>query len=68
MFGFSRLAANLHSGINLAYNKEEMNEKILNGPFSRPCCLLYRNLDNLGFNVGDHGVQTCLSAVVRSRE
>ena len=36
IFGFS-LAENLYFWINLAYNKGELNEEILNGRFSRPC-------------------------------
>ena len=32
----SPLAENLHFFINLAHNKEELNEKILNGWFLRP--------------------------------
>ena len=33
----SHLAENLYFWINLAYNKGELNEEILNGRFSRPC-------------------------------
>ena len=42
----SYLAENLYFWINLAYNKQELNEKILNGRFSRPCCLPYRNVEH----------------------
>ena len=37
IFLSSRLAKNLYFWINLGYNKGELNEKILNGWFSRPC-------------------------------
>ena len=33
----SYLAENLYFWINLAYNEEELNEKILNRQFPRPC-------------------------------
>ena len=33
----SPLAENLYFWINLAHNKGELNEKILNGRFSRSC-------------------------------
>ena len=33
----SHLAENLYPWINLAYNKGELNEEILNGRFSRLC-------------------------------
>ena len=33
----SQWAENLYFWINLAYNKGELNEEILNGRFSRPC-------------------------------
>ena len=42
----SQLAENLYFWINLAYNIEELNEKILNGRFSRPCYLPYRNAEH----------------------
>ena len=33
----SHLVENLYFSINLAYNKEELNEKVPNERFSRPC-------------------------------
>ena len=37
MFLSSYLAENLYFWINLAYSEEELNEKILNRQFPRPC-------------------------------
>ena len=42
----SFLDENVHVWINLAYNEEELIEKILNGRFSRPFCLPYRNVEH----------------------
>ena len=44
-FFSSHLAENLYLWIYLAHNKEELNEKISNEQFSRPCCLPYRNVE-----------------------
>ena len=33
----SHLAENSYFWINIAYNKEELNAKVLDGQFSRPC-------------------------------
>ena len=42
----SHLAENLYFWINLAYNKEGLTEKILDGRFSRSFCLPYRNVEH----------------------
>ena len=39
------LAENLYFWISLGHNKEELNEKILNGHLSMPFCLPYRNVE-----------------------
>ena len=51
MFLGSHLPENLYFGINsLAHNKDELNEKILNGRFSRSFCLSYRNVEHWNMN------------------
>ena len=46
LFLGSHLAENLYFWINSEYNKEELNEKILNGRLSRPFYLPYRNVQH----------------------